>query len=65
MPLCKQIGSGGGAPAELYQASTHAPSRRLVVLPGQAHGTDLLKGAAGTRARTLVLEFLRQQSHAG
>jgi dienelactone hydrolase len=54
-----------GAPTELYRASTHAPSRRLVVLPGQAHGTDLLKGTPGARARALVLEFLRQQSHAG
>jgi hypothetical protein len=53
----------GSAPRDLYKATTHAPSRRLVILPGTAHGTDLLAGAGGARAQDLILDFLR--SHAG
>jgi pimeloyl-ACP methyl ester carboxylesterase len=50
----------GSAPSDLYKATTNSPSRRLAVLPGTAHGTDLLKGSAGPRAQALVLDFLRK-----
>jgi dienelactone hydrolase len=48
-----------GFPSQLYQATTHAPSRKLTILPGAAHGTDLLKGSGGPRAQAMILEFLR------
>jgi hypothetical protein len=50
----------GSAPSDLYKATTSSPSRRLAVLPGTAHGTDLLKGPGGPRAQALVLNFLRK-----
>ena len=49
----------GSAPSDLYRATTHAAWRRLAILPGSAHGTDLLKGSGGARARALILDFLR------
>jgi pimeloyl-ACP methyl ester carboxylesterase len=49
----------GSAPSDLYRATTHAPWRRLAILPGGAHGTDLLKGSGGARAQALILDFLR------
>ncbi|HYY81881.1 MAG TPA: hypothetical protein VFD04_22265 [Actinomycetes bacterium] len=48
------------APAKLYRASAHAPWRRLVVLPGLAHGTALLTGPGAARARDPIVEFLRR-----
>jgi pimeloyl-ACP methyl ester carboxylesterase len=52
-----------GAPGQLYKASVRSPARRLAILPGDAHGTDLLEGSGGARAQGLVLDFLRRHGH--
>ena len=52
------------ATPQLYRAATKASSRRLVVLPGDAHGTDLLTGSNGAQVRSLIIDFLSEHSHA-
>jgi pimeloyl-ACP methyl ester carboxylesterase len=44
---------------ELYRAA-RASSRRLVEVPGDAHGVELLEGARGKRVSGLVIAFLRR-----
>jgi pimeloyl-ACP methyl ester carboxylesterase len=53
----------GGATGELYKAAAKAPSRRLEVVAGAAHGIDLLGGAAGAKLQDTLVGFLR--SHGG
>src|SRR6266496_1649665 len=53
----------GSATGQLYRAATRAPSRRLEVVPGTAHGTDLLGGQAGGRVQSMIVDFL--SSHGG
>jgi pimeloyl-ACP methyl ester carboxylesterase len=50
----------GDATRRLYQAAGKAPARRLETVPGDAHGTDLLAGAAGAKLQGEVLGFLRR-----
>jgi dienelactone hydrolase len=50
----------GDATRQLYQAAAKAPARRLETVPGDAHGTDLLAGAAGGRLQGELLDFLRR-----
>jgi hypothetical protein len=38
--------------------------RRLVLLPGDAHGTDLLSGSKGAKVRSVIIDFLSEHSHA-
>jgi pimeloyl-ACP methyl ester carboxylesterase len=42
----------------MYRASP-SKEKRLVIRPGGAHGTDLLRGSAGAFMRPLLLGFLR------
>jgi pimeloyl-ACP methyl ester carboxylesterase len=49
----------GGATGELYKAAAKAPSRRLEVVAGAAHGTELLAGAAGAKLQDTLVGFLR------
>jgi hypothetical protein len=44
---------------ELYRAA-RSSVKRLVELPGHAHGVDLLEGARGKRVSALVIAFLRR-----
>jgi hypothetical protein len=60
-------GDAYGAPdatLQLYKAAAKASSRRLVVLPGDAHGIDLLSGPNGARVRSMIIDFLSEHSHA-
>jgi dienelactone hydrolase len=50
----------GDATERLYQAAGRAAARRLETVPGDAHGTDLLAGAAGAKLQGDVLSFLRR-----
>ena len=50
----------GDATQRLYQAAGRASVRRLETVPGDAHGTDLLAGAAGAKLQGDVLGFLRR-----
>jgi hypothetical protein len=52
------------ATPRLYKAATKASSRRLVVLPGDAHGIDLLSGPNGARVRSMIIDFFSEHSHA-
>jgi pimeloyl-ACP methyl ester carboxylesterase len=52
----------GDATSQLYKAASKSPSRRLEVVTGDAHGTDLLGGAAGAKLQATVAAFL--QAHA-
>jgi pimeloyl-ACP methyl ester carboxylesterase len=52
----------GDATSQLYKAASKSPSRRLEVVAGDAHGTDLLGGAAGAKLQATVAAFL--QAHA-
>jgi pimeloyl-ACP methyl ester carboxylesterase len=54
----------GDATPRLYRAATKASSRRLVVVAGDAHGTDLLTGPNGARVRSMIIDFLSEHSHA-
>src|SRR5262245_14976358 len=49
----------GDATGQLYDAATSAASRRLEVVAGAAHGTDLLGGAGGARLQATLIDFLR------
>jgi pimeloyl-ACP methyl ester carboxylesterase len=49
----------GGDTGQLYRRATGAASRRLLVLPGAAHGTELLGGAAGAKLQATLVDFLR------
>jgi hypothetical protein len=55
----------GGATGQLYKAAAKAPSRRLEVVPGSAHGTELLAGAAGAKLEGIVVAFLRGRGTPG
>jgi len=48
----------GDATDQLYKAATKSLSRRLEVVPGAAHGTDLLNGAGGGRVQRTIVDFL-------
>jgi pimeloyl-ACP methyl ester carboxylesterase len=52
----------GDATSQLYKAASKSPSRRLEVVGGDAHGTDLLAGAAGAKLQATLVGFL--QAHA-
>ena len=52
------------ATPQLYKAATKASSRRLEVLPGDAHGTDLLTGPNGAKVRFMIIDFFSEHSHA-
>ncbi|HEX8857705.1 MAG TPA: alpha/beta hydrolase [Actinomycetes bacterium] len=52
----------GDATSQLYKAASKSPARRLEVVAGEAHGTDLLGGAAGAKLQAIVVGFL--QAHA-
>jgi hypothetical protein len=54
-------GSADAAP-ELYRALARAPSRQLLVVGGDAHGEDLLRGGSGRRVQAAVLGFLRRHA---
>jgi dienelactone hydrolase len=41
-------------------ASVQEQAKQLEIFPGRAHGTAILSGPDGPRARTLLLEFLRR-----
>ncbi len=45
---------------ELYEAARMA-ERRLVELPGDAHGVDLLAGTSGKHVTGVIVAFLRRQ----
>jgi hypothetical protein len=51
------------ATPQLYRAAARASSRRLVVVPGDAHGTELLTGPNGAQVRSTVIDFLSEHSH--
>jgi pimeloyl-ACP methyl ester carboxylesterase len=53
----------GDATGQLYKAAAKATSRRLQVVAGSAHGTELLGGAAGAKLQDTIVDFLR--SHGG
>jgi pimeloyl-ACP methyl ester carboxylesterase len=53
----------GGATGQLYRAATRSASRRLELVAGAAHGTDLLGGATGAKLQGTLVDFLR--SHGG
>jgi len=50
---------------QLYKAATKAAWRKLAVLPGFAHGTELLTGSTGPQVQAMILDFLRRYGHAG
>jgi pimeloyl-ACP methyl ester carboxylesterase len=52
------------ATPRLYRAAAKAPSRRLLLLPGDLHGTGLLTGPDGAKVRTTILDFLSEHGHA-
>ncbi len=52
------------ATPQLYKAATKAASPRLEVLPGDAHGTDLLTGPNGAEVRSMIIDFFSKHSHA-
>jgi pimeloyl-ACP methyl ester carboxylesterase len=52
----------GDATSQLYKAASKSPSRRLEVVGGDAHGTDLLAGTAGAKLQATLVGFL--QAHA-
>jgi pimeloyl-ACP methyl ester carboxylesterase len=52
------------ATPQLYQAAAKASSRRLVLLPGDLHGTGLLTGPNGAKVRSMIIDFLVQHGHA-
>jgi hypothetical protein len=45
------------------RAATKASPRRLKVVAGDAHGTDLLTGPSGAKVRSMVIGFLSKQAH--
>jgi pimeloyl-ACP methyl ester carboxylesterase len=52
------------ATPRLYRVAAKASSRRLVLMPGDAHGTGLLTGPNGARVRSMIIDFLSEHSHA-
>jgi pimeloyl-ACP methyl ester carboxylesterase len=48
----------GDATSQLYKAAGKSPSRRLEVVAGTTHGTDLLGGAAGAKLQGTLTSFL-------
>jgi pimeloyl-ACP methyl ester carboxylesterase len=52
------------ATPQLYKAATKASSRRLEVLPGDAHGTDLLTGPNGAKVQAMIIDFLSKYDEA-
>jgi pimeloyl-ACP methyl ester carboxylesterase len=52
------------ATPRLYRAAARASSRRLLLLPGDLHGTGLLTGPDGAKVRTTILDFLSEHGHA-
>ena len=50
--------------ARLLYRATKTDRKRLVVLPGFEHGTDVFGGPAGNRLRTLILDFVRANARA-
>jgi pimeloyl-ACP methyl ester carboxylesterase len=58
------VGGAADATPQLYKAATKASSRRLVVVPGYAHGTDLLTGPNGAKVRSMIIDFFSEHSHA-
>jgi pimeloyl-ACP methyl ester carboxylesterase len=49
----------GDATSQLYKAAGRSPSRRLEVVAGAAHGTELLGGAAGAKLQSTLVGFLQ------
>src|SRR6266508_5816567 len=49
----------GDATRQLYRAATRSASRRLEVVAGDAHGTELLGGAPGAKLQGTLVGFLR------
>jgi hypothetical protein len=53
----------GEATSQLYRAASGSTSRRLEVVSGAAHGTELLSGAGRAKLQGTLVDFLR--SHGG
>jgi pimeloyl-ACP methyl ester carboxylesterase len=49
----------GDATGQFYEAASKSPSRRLEVVAGAAHGTELLGGAAGAKLQSILVGFLQ------
>jgi pimeloyl-ACP methyl ester carboxylesterase len=62
VPVLFMVAEGDGGFAddarELY-AQTLAVDKQLLLVPGRAHGTAMLRGAAGAAPRGAVLDFVR------
>ena len=58
-----RYGAADAAP-QFYKAATKASSRRLEVLPGDAHGTALLVGPNGAKVRATIIDFLSKHDQA-
>ena len=60
-PVLLMASSGDGAAADarrLYDAAREP--RTLALVPGTAHGADLLQGTEGAQARAVLRDFLRE-----
>jgi pimeloyl-ACP methyl ester carboxylesterase len=47
-----------------FKAATKASSRRLEVVAGDAHGTDLLTGPNGAKVQATIIDFLSKHAQA-
>ena len=51
--------SGFAEDARKLYSQTLTVDKRLLIVPGGAHGTMILRGAAGASPREAVLDFVR------
>jgi pimeloyl-ACP methyl ester carboxylesterase len=56
-------GAADAAP-RFYRAASKAPSRRLEVVAGDAHGTALLAGPNGAKVQAMIIDFLSKHDQA-